>query len=143
MPDPQIIVGVAKTESGYTLFDQLGREHFVTDPQGIGLLIAEMCGDTDLPKAELVSPLGEKFKAAAVKISTRMVPPQYAEAVEPIVEVLGRGAGGIIDWWKRPKAPVVMPGAPDPQQTAASPSPSFKRRGPRPSGVPRKRLSTG
>lgn len=147
MPDPKVIIGIAPFEGGYTVFDQLGREHVVTDPKAVWSLLAELCGETDLPKTELVSPLGEKFKAAAVKIGSRFVPPEYHEAVEPLVEVLGRAGNGIAEWVRRPKAVVAKP----PRAERARPEPrvepdpeprpaTFKPRGPRPNGVPRRRL---
>ncbi len=87
MPDPTIIVGIAKTPSGYVVMDQLQREHHAPNEHMLGQIVAALCTDDEIPKAERVAPNNEKLRGAAVKVARKLLP-DYGDAAEPIVDGL-------------------------------------------------------
>jgi len=85
MSEPTIIIGVAKTDSGYVIYDQLQREHHAADQRTLGIIMAGLLDDDELPEPEKVSTNAQKVRNAAVKTAAQLVP-QHAELAEPVVD---------------------------------------------------------
>lgn len=85
--DPITILGIAKVEGGYRIYDQNEQEHLVHDEASLGHLIASICADPNAPKAQAVRPTAAKLRDVAVRIASRMMP-GYEELSEPTVDVL-------------------------------------------------------
>lgn len=87
MAEPTIIVGIAKTPTGYVVMDQLQREHHAVNEQILGAIVASLCTDEEIPKAERIAPNAEKIRTAAVKVARKLLP-EYGEVAEPIIDGL-------------------------------------------------------
>ena len=85
MAEPTIIIGVAKTETGYVIYDQLQREHHAADERTLGTIMAGLLDDDEIPAPERVSTNADKLRKHAVKTAAQLVP-QHAELAEPVVD---------------------------------------------------------
>lgn len=127
--EPTIIVGIAKTKTGYVVLDQLQREHHAADIVSLGGLIAALCTDEDIPKAERIKPNAEKLREVGIKVVRKIVP-NYGEAAEPIVDGVTIIAKLLHARITAPSPPKMR--GPRPSRTAApAPSQAKSRQGPK------------
>jgi len=87
MSEPTIIVGVAKTATGYVVYDQLQREHHAADMRTLGVILAGLLEDDEIPVPEKVTTNAAKLRAHAVKTAASLVP-AHAELAEPVIDGL-------------------------------------------------------
>lgn len=101
MPAPDLIVGVARSESGgFIVTDHAGRLHPAKDPADLGRVIAALFSDPELPLVSSQPLTGAmKIRNGAVEIAQGVLPPSLAPAAAPLVDALGKLAA---TWRDRP-----------------------------------------
>lgn len=81
------IVGISRADNGmYTVADALHRTHFASDAAGLGMLLAQLVHDPDLPHSQIDTEQNENVSIASgiVRKLTKHFAPELAGLVESI-----------------------------------------------------------